>query len=195
MTGRGLKAWIERFADSQHASVWLFALAAVEASLFPVPPDVLLIALCLAHPRRSTGFAAICTAGSVAGSLIGYGIGFMLFDAVGSTLVSVTGLASQFALVLTKYREHAWVTILLAGFTPIPFAAFTLAAGFNGIIGLATFVPAVIIGRSARFFLVGGLLQFLRPRMQASFIGLLETLSIAFGVLVILGIVTVTYLF
>jgi membrane protein YqaA with SNARE-associated domain len=192
---RNVRAAIERFADSPHASAWLFVLAAVEASLFPVPPDILLFALCLPRPERSFRYVAVGAAGSVAGALLGYAIGALLFDSVGAALLSLGGGADRFTLVLAQYREHAWSTLLLAGFIPIPFAVFTLAAGFHGTIGLWTFLPAVVAGRSLRFFLVGALLRFAGPRTHPSLMGMLRKFTIVFGVLLVLGVLTMTYLF
>jgi membrane protein YqaA with SNARE-associated domain len=188
------RARLESLAESPHALWWLFAIACIEASVFPLPPDVLLLTLCLTRPGRSMKFAAVCVAGSATGALLGYGIGYELFGLLGSKLISMGTLADQFALVLTKYQGNAVFAIVLAGFTPIPFAVFSLAAGFSTI-ALTAFIPAVIVGRSIRFFLVGGILQFLGPRMHSSLAGLLQRLGVILAVLFVLGIFTMNYLF
>jgi membrane protein YqaA with SNARE-associated domain len=194
LTIRNCRAAIGRCAQHPHASFWLFTIACIEASLFPVPPDMLLLALCLANPSRSIRFAAICTAGSVTGAFLGYAIGSTVFDSVGTGLLSLAGVSERFTFVLERYREHAWLTLIVAGFTPIPFAVFSLAAGFHGTIGFWTFAPAVLVGRSVRFFLVGGLLRFVGPQAHITLIGILQKVAVVAGVLFVLGVLTMSYL-
>jgi membrane protein YqaA with SNARE-associated domain len=194
LTIRNCRAAIERCAEHPHGPFWLFTIACIEASLFPVPPDILLLALCLANPSRSIRFAAICTAGSVTGAFLGYVIGSTVFDTVGTGLLSLGGTSERFSFVLERYGEHAWLTLILAGFTPIPFAVFALAAGFHGTIGFWTFAPAVIVGRSVRFFLVGGLLRFVGPQTHLSLMGILQKVAVVIGVLFVLGIITMSFL-
>lgn len=189
-----MKAWVESFAQRPNASVWLFLIAFVESSFFPIPPDVLLIALCVANPRQSFKFAAICTAGSVAGAFLGYYIGYAFFETVGSKILAFYGLTDQFQIVLDKYRENAWLAIIVAGFTPIPYKLFTIAAGFNQTIDLTTLGLASLVGRASRFFLVGALLFAFGARMKEYLDNHLEKLTLALGVLFILGIVVVKYL-
>ncbi len=189
-----MKAWVESFAQRPNASVWLFLIAFVESSFFPIPPDVLLIALCVANPRQSFKFAAICTAGSVAGAFLGYYIGYAFFETIGSKILAVYGLTDQFQIVLDKYRENAWLAIIVAGFTPIPYKLFTIAAGFNQTIDLMTLGLASLVGRASRFFLVGALLFVFGAKMKEYLDNHLEKLTLALGVLFILGIVIVKYL-
>jgi membrane protein YqaA with SNARE-associated domain len=186
---------IEGFAGSPAAERWLFLLAVIEAAIFPIPPDVLLIALCCAAPGRSIRYAAVCTAGSVAGAMLGYAIGGFLYEAAGTTLIAWAGDGGGFTAVLDAYRRHAVAAIVLAGFTPFPFSVFTIAAGWNGTVAFPVFVPAVIVGRSLRFFLVGGLMRFLTPSSRASWPRLLRSVSIVVVVLFGLGLLTARYLF
>lgn len=190
-----LKAWVEGFAAKPNASAWLFGIAFVESSFFPIPPDVLLIALSVAEPKKAFRFAAICTAGSVAGAFLGYYIGYAFFEAIGSRIVAFYGFADQFHLVLEKYRENAWLAIIVAGFTPIPYKVFTIAAGFNLTIDLATLAGASVVGRASRFFLVGGLLYVFGPRIKGYLDKHLEKLTLILGLLFIGGILAVKYLF
>ena len=186
-----LKAWVEGFAGKPHAGAWLFLIAFVESSLLPIPPDVLLIALCVANPRSSFRFAAICTAGSAAGALLGYSIGYAFFDTIGTRIVTFYGMSDQFNTVLQKYSENAWVTIILAGFTPIPFSVFTIAAGFNLTISPLTFGLASLVGRSLRFLTVGGLLHVFGPRVKEHLDRHLTQLMLIIGVLVVAAILAV----
>lgn len=189
-----LKAWVEGFAAKPYATWALFGIAFVESSFFPIPPDVLLIALAVALPRRSFWYAAVCTAGSVCGAFLGYYIGYAFFEGVGSRIVAFYGFTDQFHMVLGKYRENAWTAIIIAGFTPIPYKVFTIAAGFERTIDLTTLALASLVGRASRFFLVGGLLYVFGPKMKEYLDKYLERLTIALGVLFILGILTIKYL-
>lgn len=189
-----LKAWVEGFARKPYATWALFATAFVESSFFPIPPDVLLIALAVARPKRSFWYAAICTAGSVAGSFLGYYIGYALFETVGQKILGFYGLTDTFQIVLDKYRENAWAAIFIAGFTPIPYKVFTIAAGFRETIDLTTLALASLVGRSSRFFLVGALLFFFGPKFKEYLDRNLERMTLALGILFILGLLTVKWL-
>ncbi len=188
------KDWVESFAQKPYALWALFFIAFVESSFFPIPPDVLLIALAVANPKQSFKFAAICTAGSVSGAFLGYYIGYAFFESIGSRIVDFYGFSDQFQFVLDKYRENAWFAIIFAGFTPIPYKVFTIAAGFNETIDLGTLALASLVGRASRFFLVGGLLFVFGPRMKEYLDRYLERLALALGLLFILGIITVKWL-
>jgi membrane protein YqaA with SNARE-associated domain len=188
------KDWVESFAQKPYALWALFFIAFVESSFFPIPPDVLLIALAVANPKQSFKFAAICTAGSVSGAFLGYYIGYAFFESVGSHIVDFYGFTDKFQFVLDKYRENAWLAIIFAGFTPIPYKVFTIAAGFNKTIDLGTLALASLIGRAARFFLVGALLYAFGARMKEYLDRYLERLTLALGLLFVLGIITVKWL-
>ncbi len=190
----GLKAWVESFAQKPYAMVALFLIAFIESSFFPIPPDVLLIALGILRPRRSVMYALVCTAGSVTGALLGYYIGYALFESVGQRIVNFYGFTDQFDAVLQLYRDNAWTAIILAGFTPIPFKVFTIAAGFKETISLQTLILASLVGRSARFLLVGGLLFMFGPAMKEYLDHNLEKLTLILGLLFVLGILTIKLL-
>lgn len=189
-----LKAWVESFAAKPYATSALFVIAFIESSFFPIPPDVLLIALGVAKPRRAFWYALVCTLGSVTGAFLGYYIGYALFETVGSKIVDFYGFHDKFQYVLDKYRENAWTAIIVAGFTPIPYKVFTIAAGFKETIDLATLALASLIGRASRFFLVGGLLFVFGPKMQQYLDKYLERLTLALGLLFVIGILAVKYL-
>jgi len=189
-----MKDWVEGFARRPNALWALFAIAFIESSFFPIPPDVLLIALAIANPRRSFLYAAVCTAGSVSGAFLGYYIGYALYETVGFTILQFYGVADQFHVVLDKFRENAWLTIFIAGFTPIPFLVFTLAAGFRETIDLTTFFLAILLGRGVRFFLVGAALYIFGPTMKEYIDRYLERLTLVFGAMFVAGIVLVRWM-
>ncbi|MBX2990489.1 MAG: DedA family protein [Bacteroidetes bacterium] len=189
-----LKAWVEGFAAKPYATWALFIIAFVESSFFPIPPDVLLIALGVAQPKRAFWYALICTLGSVSGAFLGYYIGYAFFETIGSRIVDFYGFHDKFQSVLGYYRDNAWTAIIFAGFTPIPYKVFTIAAGFNQTIDLVTLALASLVGRASRFLAVGCALYFFGPKMKEYLDKYLERLTLALGILFILGILTVKYI-
>lgn len=155
-----LVAWTTRHAEGKHAKWWLFCLAFAESSFFPVPPDVLLVAILLTRERaRAFFYASITTAGSVLGGLFGYVIGYFLFQTVGVWLVHTYHLETQMVTVQKLFADNAFFAIFVAAFTPIPYKVFTIAAGLFGI-SIPTFIAASILGRGGRFFAVAGVMRY-----------------------------------
>jgi membrane protein YqaA with SNARE-associated domain len=191
---RGLKEWVESFAQKPYALWALFAIGFVEASFFPIPPDVLLIALGVATPRKSFKYALVCTVGSICGAYLGYYIGYAFFELIGRPILTFYGVMNQFEGVLQKYNEHGLLALFLAGFTPIPYKVFTIAAGFNQTIDLWTLTVGSFIGRAGRFFLVGLLLYAFGSRIKLFLDRYFDKLSIAFLVLFVLGFLAVKWL-
>jgi len=161
---RRLYAWVLRWAQTRWGTPALFGVAFAESSFFPVPPDVLQIALSAGHPRRSFFYAAVATGGSVAGGVLGWWIGVALWAAVSDTFFAfVPGVSPEtFRHVEALYRENAFLAILTAAFTPIPYKVFTIASGVFGV-PLATLVAASLLGRAARFFAVGACIYAFGP--------------------------------
>jgi membrane protein YqaA with SNARE-associated domain len=152
-------------AASPRAPWWLAAVAFAESSVFPIPPDALLAPMVLARPERAWRLALICTLASVAGGALGYFIGYALFDQLAAPLIRVYGYGERFAAFQQLYREYGLWVILIKGLTPIPYKIVTIASGaarFN----FATFMLASAITRSARFFLVAGLLRYFGPPIR-----------------------------
>jgi membrane protein YqaA with SNARE-associated domain len=133
-------------------------VAFAESSFFPVPPDVMLIPMSLARPQRAWVYAAICTATSVLGGLLGYAIGALLFDSVGHWLIQVYGLGDKVDAFRASYAEWGAVIILLKGLTPIPYKLVTITSGFAGY-NLVLFMICSIVARGGRFFIVAILLN------------------------------------
>lgn len=139
---------------------WLAAVAFLESSVFPIPPDALLIPMVIAAPTRAWRLAAVCTAASVAGGVLGYAIGAGLYEAVGRGIVAFYGYGSAYAEAAALYNAHgAWI-VLVAGLTPIPYKIFTIASGATGL-DPAVFVAASVVARGARFFIVAALLHWI----------------------------------
>ena len=153
---QGVLHWVESFADSPHGVWALVVLSFAESSFFPVPPDVLLIALCLGKPELAFWFAAICAAASVAGGMAGYGIGHY----GGRPLLKRLFRADRVRAVESYYdRYNAWATGV-AGLTPLPYKLFTISGGAFAI-RFKIFLIASIISRSLRFFAVAAIVYFL----------------------------------
>lgn len=156
--------WVLSWGDSKWGAWALFVLAFAESGFFPIPPDVLLIALCLGAVKRSFRFAAICLAGSILGAAGGYAIGYYLWQ---NTAGEYTALANWFfAHVFTEesflsvkalYDKYDFWIVFTAGFTPLPYKIFTITGGLFKI-DLLMFFVASIVSRGLRFFLIGGLI-------------------------------------
>lgn len=157
--------WTLAKAAHDKAPHWLAAISFIESSFFPIPPDVMLAPMCLAKPQRAFRYALICTIASVLGALLGYAIGFFLFETIGRAILDFYGLTAPFEEFKTNFNEQGWLIVLLAGFTPLPFKVITIAAGATAM-PLYVLVAASIVARSARFFLVGALLWKFGQPMQ-----------------------------
>lgn len=164
---RRLYNWVLSWAESRHGPVALGVLSFAESSFFPIPPDPLLIALSLGRPRRALWFAAICSAASVLGGIAGYLIGWGIWSAVSDFFFSyIPGVTPEaFQGVGDLYSRWNFWAVFVAGFTPLPYKVFTLAAGVFRI-SLPVFIIASIASRSARFFLLATLIYFFGPGIQ-----------------------------
>ncbi|HUI11649.1 MAG TPA: DedA family protein [Bacteroidota bacterium] len=144
----------------------LFICAFVEASFFPLPPDMILVPLALARPRRAFAAATVCIAGSFAGALAGYMIGATVITGAGDRLISWAGAGSSFEKVLGFYRSNALAALCAAGFTAIPFSVFTIAAGFRHTVPPLEFVAGALLGRGIRFYLLAAALRYGGPYLR-----------------------------
>ncbi len=163
---RRIYNWTVGWAERPGSGWALFGIAFIESSFFPIPPDVLLLALCVGSPKKAFRFATICAAGSVLGGMFGYLIGFGAWQSVKGLFIPYVFSQALFDKVQTLYQGNAFLAILTAAFTPIPYKVFTVAAGVFEV-NFWTLVSASIVGRSARFFLVGGILYFFGPSVKA----------------------------
>ena len=149
-----------------HNAVWyLSGLSFAESSFFPIPPDVMLAPMSLARPKRAWRYAAITTVASVLGGLLGYLIGYFAFDAIQPWLQQ-SHYWDKYQMARNWFDDWGFWAILIAGFSPIPYKVFTIAAGTLAM-NLPLFVLGSILGRGGRFFLVSGLMAWGGPEMEA----------------------------
>ncbi len=204
---RSLYAWVLGWGKSKYGMWALFLIALAESSFFPIPPDVLLIALTMGAHKKWARFAVVCSIGSVLGGIIGYAIGYGAYDVVGQPMLGfIASLSGTDPDTLLQTADHwfnekeiqgmkvgAWA-VGLAGFTPIPYKVFTIAAGFFHM-DFLVFVIASAISRTARFFLVAGLIGLLYDRygdrIQVFIDKYFDWLALAFAVLLIGGFVLI----
>jgi membrane protein YqaA with SNARE-associated domain len=190
---RKLYDWVLHWAETPYGSWALFLLAFAESSFFPVPPDVLLIALAISIPAKAFRYALICSLGSLLGGVAGYMIGYQFMDLVGFSIVDFYGFAEQYQAVGNLYnRYNAWA-VGIAGFTPIPYKVFTISAGAFKI-NFVIFLIASAISRSARFFLVGWLIYKFGPGIRLFIDRYFNVLAFVFVALLIGGFILVKYL-
>ncbi|RKX25759.1 MAG: DedA family protein [Candidatus Zixiibacteriota bacterium] len=200
---RSLYDWVLSWGESKYALTALFSLSFAESSFFPIPPDALLIALCMGAYRKWAKFALVCSVGSILGGILGYLIGLTAFDLIGEKIIGVTASLSgsdpQELLEQARYwfnekelwgmKVGSWA-VAIAGFTPIPYKVFTITSGFLGM-SLPVFILASGISRSLRFFLVAGLIGLLYQRYGDRIKTLIDRyfnyLAVAFVILLILG--------
>ena len=179
-----LYKWVLKWADTPYGSWALFILAFSESSFFPIPPDVLLIALAVGKPEKALKFALICSVGSILGGIVGYFIGWQFMAVVGHKIISFYGLTEKVATIASLYNQYDAWAVGIAGFTPIPYKVFTITAGAFRIHFLI-FLIASAVSRSARFFLVGGLIYLFGPRIQTFIDKYFNILVVVFTILLV----------
>jgi membrane protein YqaA with SNARE-associated domain len=190
---RRLYDWTLSWAGRPGGTKALFGLSFAESSFFPIPPDVLLMALALGKPKRALWFALVCTIGSVLGAIVGYGIGLVLFEQVGRPVLEFYGAMDKYHAVGELYRENLVAALGTAAFTPIPFKVFTIAAG-SFEIPLVPFVLISLVGRGLRFFVVAGLIRVFGAPIKSFIDRYFNILSFVFVALLIGGFIVVRYL-
>ena len=188
---RGLYDWTMDKAAHPHAVGWLAFFCFVESSFFPIPPHPLLGLMCLAEPKKAIRFALVATLASVAGALLGYAIGWGLYDSVGAWLIGVLGLTESFPVAACYLREYDWQAIVIAGATPVPFKLLTITAGFVGM-NLVTFVLSSLAARAAIFMTVGVLFRVFGAPIKRVIDKYLGTMTTLFVVLVVGGFIALT---
>lgn len=191
---RKIYDWVLQWAETPYGAFALAILAFTESAFFIIPPDVLLVALAVGKPKKSLHFALYCSIASVLGGIFGYYIGLGLWSVVSDLFFSyVPGFTpDRFEMVRNLYEENGFWVVFTAGFTPIPYKLFTITAGVFEI-NFGGFVIASLVGRSARFFLVGGLIWKFGEEIQGFIDKYFNLLAIAFTVLLIGGFFVVKY--
>ncbi len=186
--------WVLGWAERPGGAWALFWLSFCESSFFPIPPDVLLIALCVGAPAKSLRFALICSAGSVIGGAMGYLIGWQFMGIAGDKIFTFYGLTEQVDYIGSLFREwDAWA-VAIAGFTPIPYKLFTISAGVFGV-NFPVFMISSACSRTLRFFLVAGLIYFFGAGIRAFIEKYFNALATAFTVLLIAGFAAIKFIF
>lgn len=185
---RRLYDWVLSFSHRKHSTTALFLLSFAESSFFPIPPDVLLMPLALGNRRKAFWFAAVCTAASVLGAVVGYFIGWGLWHALAPFFYNyIPGFTpEQFARVGELYDQYNFWIVFVAAFTPIPYKVITIAGGVFAI-SMPAFVIASMIGRGMRFFLVAGLMWLFGPPIVKFVDKYFNLLSIVFTILLVGG--------
>lgn len=182
-----------RLAGHRKAPQALFWVAFIESSVFPIPPDVMLVPMVLAQRLKAWTYATICTAGSVLGGIAGYAIGYFLFEFVGKPILNFYGYAGKFQDAATLFNEWGVVILILKGMTPFPYKVLTIAAGVFGM-NLVAFVLASIVARSMRFYLVAGLLYWFGDPIREFIERRLSLITTAFVILLVGGFVAIRFL-
>ncbi|HEY8127113.1 MAG TPA: YqaA family protein [Hyphomicrobium sp.] len=191
---RGIYDWTMRMAASEKAPWALAVVSFAESSFFPIPPDVMLIPMVLSNRQKAWWYATIATIASVVGGLLGYAIGYYLYDAVGLPILRFYGREHALDSFITFVQEYGVPAVIIKGMTPIPYKVVTIAAGV-GKMNLLAFIGASIIARSMRFYLVAGLLYFFGEPIRSFIEGRLALVTTAFLVLLVGGFVAVRYIF
>jgi len=185
--------WVLSWANSKWSHVALALNSFSESIFFPVPPDVLLMALCLGKPKRALYFATITSIFSVLGGIGGYILGKFFWEVTKDFFLKYVFSVETFMKVSELYNQNAFIAVFTAGFTPIPYKVFTISAGVFSI-NFPIFIIASLISRSARFFIVSTLIFFFGERVKVFIEKYFNILTIIFSVLLILGFIAIKYL-
>jgi len=186
--------WVLNWADSRYGVVALSIVSFLESSIFPIPPDPLLIALCLGKPSRAFWFALICSVMSVLGGISGYLIGLVIWEAVSNFFFSYIFSENAFLFVSDKYHQNAFIAILGAALTPIPYKVFTITAGVFKV-NFLIFLIASAIGRPLRFFTEAILISIFGQKIKLFIDRYFNILAILFFILLLLGFFVIKYFF
>ncbi len=198
---KSLYSWVLSWAQTKYGAVALFVLAFTESVFFPIPPDILLIALALGATAKAFRYAFICTAGSVLGAFVGYAIGNYVwltssgeFSAFANFFfANIPGFSIElYEAIKVLFAEWGFWVIFTAGFTPIPYKVFTITSGVFDL-NLLMFSVASIIGRGARFFMVAWLIWKFGPSIKRFIDKYFNLLAIVFTLLIVGGFVLIKY--
>jgi len=191
---RRLYDWCIDAAHKPYAAWIMGAISFAESSIFPIPPDTMLIPMSLARPEKAFSFAFLCTWTSVAGGILGYMIGALLYDSIGQWLIQLYGYGDKVEAFRAAYVEWGGWIILIKGVTPIPYKIVTIASGFAGY-NLFMFVLLSCVARGMRFYLLAFLLHRYGAQARAIIeerLGFWVTIS---AIVLVAGIIAALYLF
>lgn len=190
---RALYDWTMRLAASPQAERALAAVAFLESSVFPIPPDAMMVPMVLARPERAWRIAAVATVASVLGGLLGYAIGYFLYETLGRWIIEFYGLTEKAHQFKLAYAEWGLWIVLVAGLTPIPYKVITIASGLAAY-DIVLFTLASIASRGPRFFLVAVLMRLFGSPIRRFVEERLTLVTTAFVVAIIIGFVVLRYL-
>jgi membrane protein YqaA with SNARE-associated domain len=191
---RRLYDWLLNVAAHRHAVWWLAAVSFIESSVFPIPPDVLLIPMILARRDRAFFYATLCLVSSVLGGLLGYAIGYWGFEAIGRPVLTFYGYADAIQQFEQAFAEYGWWIIVLKGATPIPYKLVTIASGAASF-DLLEFITASILSRGIRFYAVALLLWWFGPPIRRFVEDRLGLVVLVCTIVLVGGFVVVRYIF
>jgi membrane protein YqaA with SNARE-associated domain len=185
--------WTTAMAEHPHA-LWVLAIVAfMESSVFPIPPDVIMIPMILARPNRAFLIAGIALAASVVGGLLGYAIGALAFETIGQPILATLGKADAMAQFNDRFNDLGFWAVLTAGVTPFPYKVITIMSGWTGM-PLGTFIATSILARALRFFIVAALLRTFGAPIRDFIERRLGLMFILLIVLLVGGVVAVKFL-
>jgi membrane protein YqaA with SNARE-associated domain len=190
---RNLYNWTLHWSKTKNSNYALFFIAFFESSVFPIPPDVLLIPMVVSEQKNWYKKALICTLGSVCGALLGYYIGRIFYDTIGLSVVNFYNLHHAMAVIGEKYASNAFLSVFAGAFTPIPYKALTISAGMFKI-SLPVLIIASLIGRGGRFFIVAAAIRLFGKKVQYLIEKYFNILSLIFLIMLIAGFLAFKYL-
>jgi membrane protein YqaA with SNARE-associated domain len=189
---RRLYDWTMDAATHERAPVALFWVAFIESSVFPIPPDVMLVPMVLAQRAKAWWFATVATVGSVIGGVVGYAIGYFVFEMIGEPILAFYGMTGAFQEFAQRYNEWgAWI-VFIAGITPFPYKVITIASGATQL-NIAVFMIASVLARGLRFFLVAGLLYWAGQPVRAFIEQRLGLVTTLFVIVLLGGFIAIKY--
>lgn len=185
--------WTLRLAGHKKATTALAGVSFAESSFFPIPPDIMLIPMCVARRDKAFSYAFICTVSSVIGGFFGYAIGYFLFETIGEAIINFYTAGDDFAKMKALYDEHGGWLIVAKGMTPIPYKILTIMSGIFHQ-NLLVFFAASVVARAMRFYLVAALIWKYGAPIQAFIEKRLMLMTTIFLILLIGGFVAIKYL-
>ncbi len=184
---RKLYDWILSWAEKPGGTVVLFVISGLETFIFPIPPDVLLIALALGEPRKAMYFALVCTVGSTVGGSIGYIIGYWFWEITKDFFLTYVFSPEFFNRVAEVYRQNAFWTVYIVGFTPVSDKPFVIGAGVFSV-NYIIFIISYTLSRATRFYTVALTIKVFGPKAKEFIDRYFNLLAVAFAVLILIGV-------
>ena len=180
-------------AQHRHAMRWLAGISFIESSVFPIPPDAMMVPMILARPKRAWAIAGVALVASVAGGLLGYAIGAFFFETIGRPILTALGKADAMEAFNQRFNDFGFWAVLIAGVTPFPYKVITIMSGWTGM-PLVTFMATSVLARGLRFFVVAALLRAFGDPIRDFIERRLGLVSTLFVLVLIAGFAAIRYL-